>query len=285
MHLKSDAFFHVPISDVKTSEGRVDLPMFFYNVGVRHLNYWVDYERVVPKLEGTGLVPLRFFNGKALVSLIFFNYRDVSIGPYDEVTITIVVRPAAFKDPGVYLPTFLRRSGKDWGSIGAYVLEMPVTIPQARAAGREIWGFPKFETRIPFRLTGRSFEFEVKDPQANGFIVAVEGMMGPGIPLRATDLVTYSNLNDSIWKTIIDVDATYTLCTAKRVSLKVGSSTHGMAKNVNDLGLADINPFLIMSSDNFRSRLNPGSGVAPWKTPELPYPPGIKKSDRTKGKA
>jgi hypothetical protein len=285
MLLKSDAFFHVPISEALTSEGRVNLPMFFYNVGVRHLNYWVDYERVVPKLEGTGLAPLRFFNGKALISLIFYNYRDVSIGPYDEVTITIVVRPVAFRDPSVYLPTFLRRSGKDWGSIGAYVLEMPVTIPQARAAGREIWGFPKFETRIPFRLTGKSFEFEVKDPHTDGVILAVEGLMGPGIPVRATDLVTFSNMNDSIWKTIIVVDAMYALCTAKGVSLKVGSSTHGMAKNVNDLGLADINPFLIMSSDNFRSLLNPGNAVAPWKTPELPYPPGMSTSGMVKGKA
>jgi hypothetical protein len=276
--LKGDEFFHVPKSDALTSEGMVDLPMFFYNVAVRHLNYWVDYERVVPKLEGTGLVPLRFFNGKALISLIFYNYRDVSIGPYDEVAITIVVRPAASKDPGIYLPTFLRRSGEDWGSIGAYVLEMPVTIPQARAAGREIWGFPKFETKIPFRLTGRSFEFEVKDPHSDGFIVAVEGMMGPGVKVRATDLVTYSNLNDSIWKTIIHVDAAYTLCTAKGVDLKVCHSPHRMAQNMRDLGFEGIRPFLVMSSDNFRSRLNPGRAVAPWKTPGLPYLPDIRTS-------
>ena len=159
---------------------------------------------------------------------------------------------------------------------------MPVTIPQARAAGREIWGFPKFKTRIPFRLTGKFFEFEVKDPHADGFIVAVEGEMDTGLPIRATDLVTFSNLNDSIWKTIVDVDAMYTLCPAKGVSLKVGSSTHGMAKNVKDLGLADIKPFLIMSSDNFRSRLNPGRAIAPWKTPVLPYaPPGSDKGEET----
>ncbi len=285
MILKGDGFFHVPMSDARTSEGRVDLPMFFYNVGVRHLNYWVDYERVAPKLEGTGLVPLRFFNGKSLISLIFYNYRDVSIGPYDEVTITIVVRPVAFKDPGIYLPTFLRRSGENWGSIGAYVLEMPVTIPQARAAGREIWGFPKFETGIPFRLTGRSFEFEVKDPQTDGSIVSVEGMLGPGIPVRASDLVTYSNLNDSIWKTIIHVDATYTLCTSRGLNLKGGNSLHRMAQNIRDLGLEGIRPFLIMSSDNFRSRLNPGMGVAPWKTPELPYPTGIGTPGMAEGKA
>jgi len=271
--MKQDTFFDVPMSAVQTSEGRVDLPIFYYNVGVRHLNYWVDYERVVPKLEGTGLVPCRFFNHKALVSLIFFNYRDVSIGPYEEVTITIIVRPVGLKDPGVYLPTFLKRNGEKWGSIGGYVLEMPVTIPLARAAGREIWGYPKFVTRIPFRLTGRYFEFAVMDPKADESIVAVKGMMGPGICLKATDLVTFSNLNDSIVKTIINVDATTTLCFSKDVRLKVGKSSHGMAANIRDLGLDDLQPAFIMSSDNCRTRLNPGSAIAPWKTPELPYLP------------
>ena len=248
--------------------------MFFFDVGVRQLNFWVDHERVVPMLRGTGLVPCRFFNHKALVSLIFFNYRDVSIGPYDEVTVTTVVRPMALKDPGIYLPTFLKRRGQNWGSIGAYVLEMPVTSPEARAAGREIWGFPKFETRIPFRIAGRSFAFEVKDPASDETIVSVEGKTGPGIRVKATDLVTFSNLNDSIIKTIIDVDAVYTLGMGAGVTVRAGTGSHGMTKAVRGLGLAETRPFLIMSSDSFRSRLNPGRPVAPWKTPGLPYPPG-----------
>jgi hypothetical protein len=250
--------------------------MFFYHVGVRHLNYWVDYERVQPKLSGTGLVPCRFFNRKALVSLIFFDYRDVSIPAYQEVTITIVVRPLALKDPGVYLGTFLKRKGQDWGSVGAYVLEMPVTISEARAAGREIWGYPKFVARIPFRLTGNRFEFEVRDPDTDGSIVEVEGMMGPGICMKATDLVTFSNLNDQIVRTIVDVDADLTLRLARGVRVKVGTSAHGMAANIRDLGLENLQPFLIMSSDNMRTRLNQGRPVAPWKTPDLPYPPSVK---------
>ncbi len=148
---------------------------------------------------------------------------------------------------------------------------MPVTIPQARAAGREIWGYPKFVTKIPFRLTGIYFGFKVKDPDADDAIVSVKGMMGPGICLKATDLVTFSNLNDSIVKTIIKVDAKTTLCFSKGVKLKVGKSSHGMAANIQDLGLQDLQPAFIMSSDNERTRLNQGSAIAPWKIKELHY--------------
>ncbi|HOS97373.1 MAG TPA: hypothetical protein PLU54_06935, partial [Deltaproteobacteria bacterium] len=140
-------------------------------------------------------------------------------------------------------------------------------------AGRESWGYPKFETSIPFRLTGKSFAFEVKDPDRDCPILSVEGMMGPGIRTRSTDLVTFSNLNDRIVRTIVDVDAPMDLCLSRGARLSVGPSNHGMAAHVRDLGLETIQPFLIMSSDSMRTRLNQGVAIAPWKTPTLPYPP------------
>jgi hypothetical protein len=73
--------------------------MFFFKLATRILNYFVDYDRVVPLMKGTGLVPCKFFNGKAIVSLIFYNYQDVTIGPYDEVTITIVCYPELLNKP------------------------------------------------------------------------------------------------------------------------------------------------------------------------------------------
>lgn len=272
-----NGFFDVPRAPSRTSEGKVDLPIFFHDAAVRQLNYWVGYDRVLPKLAGTGLVPCRFFNGKALVSLIFFQYRDVSIGPYDEVTVTVIVRPEMLEEPLFYLPNFLRKKGASWKNIGAYVLEMPVTSFTARAAGRELWGYPKFITTIPYRLEGPVFEYVVLDPDTGESIVSVKGRMGAGIPLRGFDLVTYSNHGDAIWKTIIDVDAVSINCRGKGTEVKVGPSRHGMANNIRDLGLEDLQPFIIQGTDSFRSRLNAGTPVAPWKTPPLPYPPEKKR--------
>ena len=269
---KNDKFWDVPRTCQDTSEGRVDLAMFFYDVGVRHLNYFVPYDRVAPLLKDTGLIPCKFFNGKCVVSLIFYNYRDESIGGYDEVTITIVVRPEMLPDPGVYATNFLKQKGAKW-TVGAYVLEMPVTIPAARAAGREIWGFPKFETKIPYKLDGKRFEFGVLDPETGEDIFQVKGRTFGGIPMTAFDLVTFSNLDDKIVKTIIDVDAKYRHCFMGKVDLKIGPSKHGMAENIRRLGLDKLRPFAIQSTDKFRSRLNSGNPVADWKTPPIPYKP------------
>jgi len=264
-------FFDVRRSAAKTSEGVIDLPMLFYDVGVRYLNFWVDFEAAVSKLSGTGLLPCRFFNGKAIVSLVYFQYRGVDIGPYDEVTITIVVHPESLKTPLLYLPAFLTRSGMKKNNIGAYVLEMPVTTPAARAAGRELWGYPKFVTKISSELYPERFRFDILDPMTNESILSVKGKTGAGINVRGFDLATYSNLDDAILKTIVNVDAEYKLSSVKDFELKSGPSSHGMAMNIKDLGLDRVKPFMVMASDSFRSRLNRGEPVAKWKTPPLPY--------------
>jgi len=274
--MEQDKFWEVQRSYFITSEGKVDLPMFFYQVRVRHLNFFVDYDRVLPLLKGTGLVPCKFFNGKAVVSLIFYNYQKVSIPSYDEVTITIVVRPEMLADPKIYLTNFLKQKGANW-TVGAYVLEMPVTRPEARAAGREIWGYPKFETKIPYKLEENYFEFAVLDPETEEQIVSVKGKTRIGIKMRAFDLVTYSNYSDSIWKTIIDVNAWYKNCFRRTAEVKVGPSKHGMAENIRQLGLDRLKPFAIQVTDKFRSKLNPGRAIAEFKSPALPYPPKSKK--------
>jgi hypothetical protein len=268
--MSGNGFFDVPHTTVLTTRGEVDLPMLFYDVSVRQLNFFIDYHRALPLFKGTGLVPCRTFFGKAIASLIFYRYKDVSIGPYDEVTITIVARPESFPAPRSVLANLLRRDGRKW-TAGAYVLEMPVTIPEARAAGREIWGYPKFETEIPFRLQGREFSYAVLDPENGEPLLKVRGREGPGIRMRAFDLVTFSNHDGRILKTVIDVDAVYRNGLCRGLELEAGAGSHRLAANVRALGLDRTRPFALQSTDEFRSRLNPGTPVEEHPTPPLPY--------------
>ncbi len=272
---KTDDFFNVPCIETKTSVSSVELPMLFNRTRARQLNYFIDPARVEPLLKDTGFVPCRFFNGKCIVSLILYNYRDVTIGPYDEVTITILVRPEMLPDPKIYITNLLKKKGASWNGIGAYVLEMPVTIPQARAAGRELWGFPKFETQIPYKLERNSFEFGVKDPHTGEWIVEVRGDYSPGFTMTGFDLVTFSNFRNRIWKTIIDTKVRYKNCLPGKVEVRVGKSEHGMAQNIKALGLDKAKPFVLQYSDDFKSRLNHGEAVADWPTPAMPYQPPL----------
>lgn len=265
-----DFFFDVPRTAAMTTEGRVDLPMFFYDSSVRCLNFFVDYVRTVPLLEGTGLEPVRFFNGKALVNLMFFQYREVGIGGYDEVFITITVVPEGFPKPRYFLTNLLKQRGDRW-TMGGYVLEMPVTIPQARAAGREIWGYPKFETEIPFELSGRRFRFGVNDPGTGEPLLSVSGAETPGVRLPGFDLVSFTNHDGKILRVTVDVDGSLRHSVPRGIRVVTGSSDHRFAKNLRDLGLDRVKPWSCMCSDAVRTRLNPGVPVADHKTPPMPY--------------
>lgn len=92
-----------------------------------------------------------------------------------------------------------------------------------------------------------------------------------GLTLTGFDIVSLNNYEDSIWQVIIDVDAKVKNCICKRIEVKPGPSKHRMAHNIRDLGFANAKPFIIMSTDNCRAKLNAGRPICSWKTPPIPY--------------
>ena len=272
-----DPYFDVPRTIHHTTEGRVDLPMLFYDPALRQISFWVPLDRAAAVLEGTGLVPCEFYTHKALVTLIFFQYREVTVGAYDEVVINIMVRPSSLPKPRRYLPNLLKQNADDWNEMAGYVLEMPVTIPEARAAGRELWGYPKFETNIPFKLDGRHCEFGVDDPGTGEPLMRLRSDMGKGITVTGGDYVTYTNFEDKILRTVTRVKARVTTSLRGTVDLEVHSdSDHRLARNLRTLGLEDCRPFLFQRCDHARTRLEVGTPVADWPTPQLAYAqPGV----------
>jgi hypothetical protein len=91
-------------------------------------------------LEATGPLP-----GKALVALAVCRYDDTDLDRYHEVALSFVVRRHdADKTAG-----FTQRLREfSTGAIGAYIHRLPVDQEFTCAAGRDIWGFPKWLTEI-----------------------------------------------------------------------------------------------------------------------------------------
>ncbi len=270
--MKSD-FFDVPVVDYNISVGVVQVPVFYQRLRMRALNYFVDYERVLPLLKDTGLLPVRFFNGKVLTTLTFFNYQEVSLTAYDEVVLSVSVYPEALGKPS--WPTFRLLFGRKdaaWSKMGVYVVEMVVTIPEARAGGREIWGYPKFLTQIPSELSADEFKFAVLDPDTQEPIVEAKAVAGGGLPGRSMDMVTFGNFQDKIIRTVVQVDGKIRQRRCKQAQVKVAATDHRMAQSLRALGLDRAKPVGVMTSDYLRTKLNAGIPVADWKTPALPYP-------------
>jgi hypothetical protein len=257
----TDRFFDVPRIRRATSAGPVDLPILYRDV----TNVIALFEAPLPGVEavlaGTGLEAAMVVGDRAVVGLSCYEYRDTTVGVYNEVGTAIFVvrlgeRRPRFGWADLYASPLHR-------TIAAYVVDLPVTTKEADAAGREIWGYPKFVTRIPFRAEGPEIACSVEDPEiAGGRILSFAGRLGPGLPAPPFDLVTYSFLEGGLVRTPIDVRGPVTAHLPGSVRLELGGSTHRMAANLRRLGLVSAKPRVVIRTDRFQSILHGGMRVS-----------------------
>lgn len=256
MRRLNDVFFNLPHSANHTSQGQVDLPIFYFDVSNTIAFFLADKQAVTRLLKDTPFQAVLTFGKKALVGISFYQYRDTSIGPYNEVGIAIPVVPRSAKKPfssllDLYSNLTTRRTG-------FYVLDLPVTTAAADAAGRELWGFPKFVTGIDYFQAGRHLHMRVQDPQTQGDILTFSGVQNPAIKLPPLSVITYSSLKGAALRTAVDVRGKVETSLGGNLTLHIGDSAHPMAQHLRDLGLQGAKPVLLQVSDEFQSRLPAG---------------------------
>jgi hypothetical protein len=160
-----DGFFEeIKQAPVPTSEGSVDLPILYRDGAVIGLMYRVAPELVAPLIpEAEAFEPFTLM-GKAIVQLVLFEYRDTSIGPYNEVALAVEIQRRG-SSPSTWGALVDARTQPDYGST---FLNLPVTTAAACAAGRELWGYPKYVVDIETSFTPekiravQSGEFELE---------------------------------------------------------------------------------------------------------------------------
>lgn len=272
----SDMFFAVPRNTATTSAGPIDLPILYRDVSNVIAMFRARRDTVEDLLSGTGLEPALGIARDALVAIAFYEYRQTSVGAYNEVGVATFVRPTGrpasrlgFAD--LYRPVDARVTG-------ACVIDLPVTTAIANAAGRELWGYPKFVTDIAFRLERRRFECTIADPGGDAPIATFAGRLGLGVPAPPMSLVTFSNRRDDLVRTHIHVRGAVRARGGGGLRLTVGSSRHPMAERLRRLGLDGARPFLVMTTDRFQSRLDAGVAIG-----GRPDGRGVRVPDASKG--
>jgi hypothetical protein len=253
-----DAFFAVPRTTHATSQGPVELPILYRDVTTVVPIFTVRHADAAAVLDGTGLEPVRVRGDRAAVALAFYEYRDTSVGVYNEVgTAVFAVRRGERARLG--LADLVRAPARR--TVGMYVVDLPVTTAIANAAGRELWGYPKFVTDIPFRLDGRELRGAVLDPDGAGQICAIAGRLGRSVPVPPLSLMTYSRRDGALVRTHVDVRGVTRAHAPGTVALTVGASAHPMARRLRALGLDGARPTVVLATDRFQSLLHAGTVV------------------------
>lgn len=251
----SDPFFQYPKNTVTTSEGMVEMPILYYDSSQCMAFFWVDCTHAQSMLE-QGLEVVRF-GRKALAVLAFYQYRTTSIGSYNEVGTAIACVPKGTPQPTRPLLSLFKSVDK--GVVGFNVIDLPVTTPAACAAGREIWGYPKFVTPIDFSMQEGRFHGVVHNPAGGNPVCTLSGKIGPGVRAPLINLILYSRHHGQMLRTLVNIRAKGPMCLPGTVRMHIGSSSHHMAENLRALGMQDARPAFIVHTDGLQLRLNAGA--------------------------
>ncbi len=259
MNRRNDPFFDVPKTITTTTEGEVQLPICYFDASHYMALFRVDAARAAAKLQDVPLEPV-LVSRKALAILSFFKYRDTALGPYHEVGLALLVTRQGQAQALGSVSDLLQQTRNE--SLGSYVLDLPVSTPLAKAAGCEIWGYPKFVTQLPIELEANHFQAQVLDPDGR-LILALAGERGHVLPeeVPGMALVTYSMHGGRM------------LRTARRDSRHVPDQRRRVAeagdrrlaapdgKEPSDLGLDGQTPKLLQTTEDFQSLLFGGQPV------------------------
>jgi hypothetical protein len=254
-----DHFFQVPQAAHETSAGSIRLPILYYDTSNVIAFFRAPTEAAAELLQGTGLKPAYNFFGSTIVGLSFYEYRETSVGSYNEVGLAMpVLDTKQRRGPGTLFD--ICRS-VERRKTGFYVVDLPVTTEIANAAGRELWGYPKFVTGIDFLYADKRVAMRVADPGSDADILRLEGRMSPTLPAPPLSLVTYSVLDDRRIRTTVQVRGAVRIGLGGNIRLSLGHSRHPMARHLADLRLDGRKPMLIEGTHRFQSRLNAGRAI------------------------
>ncbi len=259
-------FLSVAQGVVPISTGPIEVPILYRKARSVLAVFAVERGVLDPLLKPVELVPVPVLGGRAAVIVAFFDYQDTSIGPYHEAATASVVVPRGVAAPQHPILDFLLPSR--WRRLGLYIFDLPVTTAVANAAGRELWGLPKFVTDIPFRWEGDRFEAAVCEPGSAERICSLVGYAAGGnlVPLRSLSL--FSWLGSQPLRTEVDLRGVAHVVRAPAVHLHIGSRLHPMAQRLASLGLDGAMPALVQTAQSFQARLNLGRRVAVARTAE-----------------
>jgi hypothetical protein len=254
-----DPFFQYPTSTALTSMGDVALPIMYFDNSNMIAMFWVDYDGAQELVGAQGLTAIRFSCGKALVSVAFFEYRDCALPPYKEVGLAIAALPNGA--PAPKYPLLSLFYGLDQCRAGFFIVDLPVTTDVACAAGREIWGYPKFVAPIAFSLQGSSFNGSVTDPATQSPLLRLSGRAGFAVPGPILDLMLFSTLNGKILRTLVNTRGGAKIGLPGSIRLQVSDCDHPMAHRLTKLGLKSAKPAFVSYTDSLQLRLNAGAEV------------------------
>ena len=216
-----------PSGDATTVEvlgEQVQIPVEIRDARSWFASFLVPLNAARALVAPAGLEPTVTMRKFALATLAFVRYSDGDLGPYQEVAVAVLVEDPS--GPG--------SSGDGArGAASVYIHQLPVNQEFTCAAGREIWGFPKFIADITITEGRRSDSCDLVHEGRE--VLRLEIGHGVPTPVRDTALDALSFCDGALRRTSWSLDGSGSRLRPSGASLELGD--HPIADELRGLGL------------------------------------------------
>ncbi|MEZ4266887.1 MAG: acetoacetate decarboxylase family protein [Myxococcota bacterium] len=236
--------------EVPTSAGPCALPILYRDASLIGAFFRVDPALAGACLPAGDLEPLVAL-GKATVFLCAFEYRDTTVGVYNELGLAVLAKRAGSRPSLMRLALDLRAQPEQ----ALWVASLPVTTPEACAAGKEIWGYPKYVTEITTDFGENTAAIEI--PGELRYVQpSTRGLTTQGVPF-----VTFTRKDGVLIRTVIETShpVRWSSGSSSRLDLTGSGQTADLCRA---LGLDGASPSLVFRGDALRAILPAGETQA-----------------------
>ena len=161
-------------------DGRtVTMPVHVREARQAAATFLVDAHAAQRVIDATGLRVATKATGKAIASIALIDYLDNDLGTYHELALAFLVADPPGTPPAPK------------GSVSTYIHRLPVSEEFTCAAGRAIWGFPKWVAPLQVAFDERGATATLTHEGAD--VVRVTMRRGPiPLPRRPLSMNAYS---------------------------------------------------------------------------------------------
>jgi hypothetical protein len=193
--------------------------------------FLVDAGAAQSLLAGTGFRVVELFPGKAILQLLAVDYKENDLGDYNEGAIILPVLTPGESKPFPFFGA-IKRMGD--GSLGNFVYRMPVDQEFTTHAGRFIWGFPKWVSRVDIEFGASEARGTFIDE--GELVYAISAKTGGNSEPREQQAASLAIRDGKAWKTYGTNNSSGLTFSLGGAAPDIGD-THPLARELRALGL------------------------------------------------
>jgi len=159
--------------------------------------FTIDAAKAAELLPGREIHPLVLWRGRGLLMITVVDYTSTNIGKYIEFSIAIAVTHGLGRAPAL-LPLLFRGHY----DLGQYVYDLPVSTEISVKGGKGIWGMPKHQANLDFRIDRRTVSSQYDLDGKLAMRITIRRPRWSGLPIRMSS-ANFCQFRGMLWKSTI----------------------------------------------------------------------------------